>query len=400
MILTKILKKAKIGKGELYIALAGMVVLLWLHGYLLFFWDIIFPFHPATDIYFYSFTWNQGVFNGVPNTTNEWLSYFVVIYILHDILGLTMPLSQLVLFYCLFTLSGITMYRLIKFLSNENYNATFSLPSLAGALIYMFNFYADAFLVGGFFESWFIYSLLPLIIILFLSGIRKSVKNETYWNTILYLVLLFEIVSVSFWEEPYLVWTTFIIFVFILGYVLQNSDKKNKRNYVSIVKFLLISIFAIIITGLWYIYTYVQTLTGSLKSVSPAGAGGTLVAYHILIDSLTSVGQEPLIKAINVIAIYPIYSPPPGGLFVWQNVYLFVLSPLNILFIASAIIFLFAVFFPLVKRGPSKNKMINNKLLYGSIFILIFFGLQGIKQTDRRSAKQTVRRGAENILDI
>jgi len=378
--LTKILKYAKIGKGELYIALAGMVVLLWLHGDLLFFWDTIFPFHPLTDIYFYSFTWNQAIFYGIPSksTTNEWLSYFVFIYVLHDILGLTMPLSQLVLFYSLFTLSGITMYRLIKFLSNENYNATFSLPALSGALVYMFNFYMDYFILFDFFESWFIYSLLPLIIILFLSGIRKSVRNESYWKDIIYLVLLFEVVSVSFWEVPYLLWTIFIIFIFIIGYFLQNNDKKNGMNYVSIAKFLLISSFAIIITGLWYIYTYFQTLAGNLRSVSPSVSPVGSAVYHILINSLTSVGQGPIVKALRVIAIYPTYSPPPGDLLVWQNLYLFTLSPLNIIFIATAIIFLFAVFFPLFQRGLSKNKIINNKLLYASIFILIFFGLQGI----------------------
>lgn len=378
MIPTKILTKFRIGRGEFYIIIAGMVVLLWLHGNLLFFWDVILPFHPTSDIYFYSFTWNQAIFNGLPNTPNEWLSYFAVIYILHDAIGFPLQLSQFALFYSLFTLSGITMYRLIKFLTNEIHDSTFSLHALAGALVYMFNFYADAFLLSGFFESWFIYSLLPLIILIFLGGIGKSTKKEIYWKEIICLIVLFEVTSVSFWEEPYLIWTIFIIFVFILSYVLQNRNRNNESNYVYIAKFLIISVSAIIITGLWYIYTYIHVLFGSLKSVSQSGTGGSLTSYYLLINSLTSVGSDPLMRLLYLVAVYPVHSPTPGPFFAWQNVYMLMPAPLNIILIGSGIIFLFTVFFPMTRRGNSKNKIINNKLLYGSIFILIFFGLQGI----------------------
>lgn len=378
MILTKMMRKFRIGRGELYIAIIGMVVLLWLHGDLLFFWDAILPFHPASDIYFYSFTWNQAIFNGIPNAANEWLGYFLVMYFLHDIFHLTLPLSQLTLFYSLFTFSGLTMYRLIKYLNVENYDANFSLPAFAGALIYMFNFYVDLFLLSDFFESWFLYSLLPLIILVILSGIRKSVKKEPYWIDILYLLILFQIVSVSFWEEPYLIWAIFIIFIFVFNYILQNRNSYNHVNYLAILKFSLLSFSMVIITGLWYIYIYIQTLIESLKSISPSGISGDLVAYHILINSLTTLGSEPFKRALYIIAIYPTYSPPPGGLFIWQSVYKIILSPLNLIFFISAIIFLFVIFFPLTQKNSSKNEIFRNKLLYGSIFILVFFGLQGI----------------------
>ena len=152
--------------------IAGLVVLLWLHGDLLFFWDTILPFHPASDIYFYSFTWNQAIFNGIVGQSNEWFSYFVVFYILHNLIHFSLPLSQFVLIYSLFSLSGITMYRLIKFLAHVNNNTNLFLPALAGALVYMFNFYTDIYLLSDFFESWFLYSLLPMIILVFYSGMR------------------------------------------------------------------------------------------------------------------------------------------------------------------------------------------------------------------------------------
>ena len=378
MIFKKYLAKIRMGRGELYIAIAGLVVFLWLHGGLLFFWDTILPFHPASDIYFYSFTWNQAIFNGVPGQTNEWLSYFVVFYILHSLIHFSLPLSQFVLFYSLFTLSGITMYRLIKFLALENNNANLFLPALSGALVYMFNFYVAAFLLSDFFESWFLYSLLPLIILIFYSGIRKSTNKEPYWSDVLCLIVLFEAISVSFWEEPYLIWTIFILLFFILSYIFRNDFIREREKYISIVKFLFVSISSTIITGLWYIYLYVNNVFSSLGSVSPSGKSGNLAAYHVLVTSLTSTGPNPFMNALHLLAIYPTYSPAPGELAVWQNVYLLSLSPLNIVLFASAIVFLAAVFFPLIQRGLSKNKIFNNKLLYGLIFILLFFGFQGI----------------------
>ena len=374
----KNLLKIRMGWGELSIVIAGLVVLLWLHGGLLFFWDTILPFHPATDIYFYSFTWNQAVFNGVPSEANEWLSYFAIFYILHDLIHFSLPLSQFVLFYSLFTFSGITMYRLIKFLALENNNANLFLPALSGALVYMFNFYVAGFLLSDFFESWFLYSLLPLIILIFYSGIRKSANKEPYWSDILCLILLFEVISVSFWEEPYLIWTIFILVFFVLSYIFRNGLIQEREKYISVVKFLFVSILSIIITGLWYIYLYINNVFSNLGSISPSGKHGDLAAYHILVTSLTSAVPDPFTKALQLLAIYPTYSTPPGGIYVWQNVYLLVLSPLNIVLFVSAIVFLAAVFFPLAQRGLSKNKIFNNKLLYGLIFILVFFGLQGI----------------------
>ena len=378
MIFKKYLPKISIGWGELYIAIAGLVVLLWLHGGLLFFWDTILPFHPATDIYFYSFMWNQAIFNGVPSQANEWLSYFVVFYILHSLFRFSLPLSQFVLFYSLFMLSGITMYRLIKFLALENNNANFFLPALAGALVYMFNFYTYAYLLSDFFESWFLYSLLPLIILIFYSGMRKSVNRETYWLDILCLIVLFEVISVSFWEEPYLIWAVFILFLFILSYIFSAGFMQKREKFISVIKFLFLSISSIIITGLWYIYPYLNNVFSSLEGISSSGKGGTLTAYQILVISLTSTGADPFTKALQLLAIYPTYTPAPGELAVWQNAYLLVLSPLNIVLFVSAVVFLIAVFFPLTQRGLSKNRILNNKLLYGLIFILVFFGLQGI----------------------
>ena len=333
MMLKRKFARLKLGKGELLLLLLGVVTFFWLHGDLLFFWDTIIPFQPASDIHLYLFTWNQGISAGVPNIANEWLSYFLSFYILHTILGLTIPLSQAILIYLLFVFSGITMYRLIKFLINENYSSIFSLPSFIGALIYMFNFYVAYYLLSDFYESWFIYSLLPLIILIFLLGIKKSIEKRTYWQEILYLVLLFGIVSVSFWEPPYLIWAIFLMAIFSYNSFLTNKNKIDKKSWLLILRFFAISIFLIIITGLWYIYTYIYTTFSNYSQVSSSGV--SQVSYNNLLSSFLSSGNTPFLRLLNIVAIYPQIAPIPNNLYEWQNFYFFI----DFIFILSVFAF-------------------------------------------------------------
>lgn len=378
---------SKIGSGELYLVLLGLIVLVWLHGNILFFWDTIFPFHPGSDLFYYSFTWNQGLNIGMPSPPNEFASYFFVMYILHDIFNLNYPTAQFILIYTLFTLSGITMYHLIKFLLNDNYDAKFSIPAFTGSLIYMFNFYVAYYLLMDFYESWFIYSFLPLIIIIILSGVKKSLIKKSYIPNIFYLVLLFQLISVSFWEAPYMVWTIMIIMIFILNFFINNKNKIAVKNRFSCIKFFIITVIAIFFSSLWWIYTYLWFLHINFSEMSSHGSAST--SYNILINSFLYSGNYPYLRLLNIIAVYPQIVPIPNNMYIWQNVY--ILSIHNFIFIICAILFLVAIFLPMFQIEKSKNKIINNKLLYGTIIFLLFFGLQGLNPINQWLVKVLIK---------
>jgi hypothetical protein len=378
---------SKIGIGELLLLIIGCVVLVWLHGGILFFWDTILPFHPESDIYYYSFTWDQGFNNGAPLPPNEFASYFFIFYIFHNIFNLNFFLSQFVLIYILFTLSGITMYHLIKFLFNENYNAKFSMPAFAGSLVYMFNFYVAYYLLMDFFESWFLYSFLPLIIIIFLSGAKKSLIKKSYISNIFYLVLLFQLISVSFWEAPYLVWMLVIIMVFILNFFINNKEKIVGKNSLSLIKYFIITVVVIFFSSLWWIYTYIGFLYLDFSYVSMNGLAST--SYYILLNNFLYSGNNPYLRALNIIALYPQIVSAPNNMYIWQNVY--VLSVHNFIFIFSAFIFLVTIFLPMFQVGKSKNKIMNNKLLYITILLILFIGLQGINPINQWLVELLIR---------
>ncbi|MGC8726268.1 MAG: hypothetical protein ACP5RS_06825 [Thermoplasmata archaeon] len=267
------------------------------------------------------------------------------------------------------------MYHLIKFLYNENYNAKFSIPAFVGSLVYMFNFYVAYYLLMDFFESWFLYSFLPLIIIIFLSGAKKSLIKKSYISNIFYLVLLFQLISVSFWEAPYLVWMVVIIIVFILNFFINNKEKIIGKNRISFIKYLIITVVVLFFCDLWWIYTYLGFLYLDFSYISMHGSAST--TYYILLNNFLHYGNNPYLRLLNIIALYPqIVVGTPTNMYVWQNVY--ILSLHNSIFIICAFIFLGAIFLPMFQVGKSKNKIINNKLLYSTIFLILFFGLQGL----------------------
>jgi len=348
------------------ILLSGFVVFLWLDGKMLYFWDMWFPFNPPADIYYFSFTWNKLLAHGGPWTPNTMLMYWLWIYLFHNIFGLSIQVSQLTLVYILFTLSGLSMYCLITYLYKTFFRIKrSSLASLSGALVYMFNYYATYFLYSQIFPSWFLYSLLPLAIVVVLDGLKRSESGKVPIGNIIALVILFLFMSPGFWEPPYIVYTVFIFSVFFIAYLLDR--KPPIRN---IIKFLSLALLGIICTGLWWLYIFVHMTSVSISTISPGS-----YKYEVLRRALTTFsGNEPF-RLLNLIRIYPPYFPIPNNVYTWQEIYSGP-SPNLILLIAS-VIFTSVVFLPLINIRSISRKTSFYCIMYISVIFLLFFGAQG-----------------------
>ncbi|MGC8725541.1 MAG: hypothetical protein ACP5RS_03075 [Thermoplasmata archaeon] len=365
------------GYGELILFLVGLIVIGWLHGGILFFWDTVFPFHPAASIYYYFFTWNQLISNGQAGAPNEWGSYFFIFYILYS-LRLGLHVTQIILIYILFSFSGFSMYRLIKFLHNEH-SSKFSIVAFSGAMLYMFNFYVLSFLLFDFYESWFVYAFLPLAIIVFLKGLKGYVLKESYFKYIFYLVILVEIMSVGFWEPPYLLWTLFIFFVLTIDYFIKHFNLH--KNMLDLFKYLSIVLVIILITNLWWIYTFIWETMYVLNLLSFHGSGGGLTAYMILMNSYLNYPPNPFMKFLNILAFYPNVGPynSYNGYFTWAPIYLKYI----VFFVALSFIFIIAIFANLFENKIYRKEIIHHKTLYYSLLFLIFFALQGLNPANR-----------------
>lgn len=369
---------SNMGLGELIIFLVSFIIIVWLHGGTLFFWDTVIPFHPQSDLFYYSFTWNQLIGNGIRGIPNEWGSYFIVMYLLH-LIGLGINISQTILFYILFSFSGFSMYRLIKFLTNNRYTSKFSIAALSGALLYMFNFYFMNNLIVDFFESWFIYSFLPLAIILFLKGLEKYLLKEKYFSNIFYLVVLVQIMSVGFWEPPYLVWTIFIFCIFTINFFYKYFY--SYKNLLLMSKYILMVILIIFVTDLWWIYSYIVSSLYLINIISLKGPPGDAVAYKILLTSYLSYPSNPIKSLLEVIAFYPSvsHSALNVGYYPWGNTYL----NYNLFFSIISLVFLVAVYGNILEKKEHQKDILHHKILFYSLFFLIYFALQGLNPSNQ-----------------
>lgn len=294
-------------------------------------------------------------------------------------MGLGLHITQMVLVYILFSFSGFSMYRLIKFLHEKGYSSKFSIIAFSGAILYMFNFYVLSFLLFDFFESWFIYAFLPLAIIVFLKGMKNYILKQNYFKYIFYLVLLVEIMSVGFWEPPYLLWTLFLFLVLTIDYFFKHFNLH--ENMLALFKYILIVLLIIIVTNIWWIYSFILETTELVSIITPSGNAGFSTAYRILASSYLYYPSHPFSHFLNVVAFYPIVTPYSSynGYFLWAPVYL----NYSLFFIGISFVFMIAVFANIFEKKAYRKEIIHHKPLFYSLLFLIYFALQGLNPSNR-----------------
>jgi hypothetical protein len=355
---------------------SGLVAFEWLHGEILYFWDEWFPFKPPADIYYFSFAWQQLIGNGVPWTPNCRGLFFPSIYLLHNVLSLSLQASQLTLLYALFTCSGLSMYWLVAYLRRTyQLGKGLDFAPISAALVYMFNYYTAYFLLSQLWPSWFLYSLLPLSILVFLDGMKRSESDSIPILNVLALAILFQLMSAGFWQAPYLAYTLFLFFAFFIIYVRGNAvGKKQLKN---LAKFLAASSLAVIATGLWWLNFFIVSTTQSLALFTPGTLTQSIQPWMLgnLREVFTGSGTLPF-GLVNLIRIYPPLFNIPGNVYTWQTAYSG--SSPNLLLVLASLVFTFTVFVPLLLLRQAKlQTRALYAVMYSSIVLLLFFGAQG-----------------------
>lgn len=375
--LSKTMKYKRITEIAVILA-SGLVVFQWLHGEILYFWDQWFPFNPPADVYHFSFTWQQLIGNGVPWTPNCRGLFFPSIYLLHNVLSLSLQASQVAIMYILFTCSGLSMYWLVAYLRRTyQLGKALDFAPISAALVYMFNYYTALYLLSQLWPSWFLYSLLPLSLLVFLDGMKRSESGRVPILNVSALAILFQLMSAGFWQAPYLAYTLFLFFAFFIIYVRGNSvGKKQLKN---LAKFLATSSLAVITTGLWWLNTFIVSTAQSIALFTPGTSIQSTQPW--MLDLLRKIFTKPEIlpfHLVNLIRIYPPLWDVPGNVYTWQTAYS---GPYpNPLLVLASIIFTSTVFLPLLAfpfRGDKPRIGSLYAVMYSCIVLLLFFGAQG-----------------------
>ena len=353
------------------IFLLSFVTLIWLHGYVLFFWDEVLPVYPYYDITHLIYIWfpaNLGVLN---THADQMASYYILWFIFSMITFHSLFLTEQLIMFTVFMISGFSSYTLLNFIFSK-----FGMPvkhssfALIGAIFYMFNYF-DAFLFYEIQPYWISYSLLPLVIYFILYGFTKLNSNTNILKYSLLDSFLLEITfSFSFYIQPVII---YVILIIISYYLIFKSRIHLKNSRKSLYYILFILLFTLLLNFWWYdgfLNLVKVDSNGSSASVVISG-----VAHEFLYNGYK-------LKFWSVIALYPTLTPLKNN-----NDYPFIgmySSYASIFFIIS-ILFFIIILLPLINI-KSKYSLLNKRekiKLYILLFILLFFGIQGANPLNR-----------------
>jgi len=230
------------------ILLLGILSITWFRGqFLVNPGDTNFSFNPKNDLYRSLFVWDhQQELGRLDSMAAAKIFPYNLLLSVFTYLGFSIYLSQKILFYLIFTTSGLTAYFLIKyFLSSRSY---FRISALLGANFYMINTYLIQLRWGsGYLMGLFFYALFPFLVLMWFQGREtKKIKFSIY----LALGVFFALPSLN--NPAYI--TPFLV-ICVLDLLTQFFiNIRNKNELISLLKFVFstASIF-ILVLSFWLI---------------------------------------------------------------------------------------------------------------------------------------------------
>ena len=363
---------ACIGYDGGVILLLGLLAVVWLHGGVLFFWDEALPLSPGRDLYFSYFTWHQLDNFGYPQLPLPNLPYYAYFYVTSS-LGIGVSTSETLLVYLLFSSSGLGMLSLIRYLMPQPKTRVESLVPIAGACVYMVNFYVAMFLLSELWPSWLTYSLAPFAMLALLRGWKSSLKGPLDIVSLIEITFIVQLMSPGFQETPYFAWSLLLFIVVGVDWGIRYRRQVPKLGIQKWLRFPSAALLAVVVSGLWWEYSLVGSASFALDSVTTFGSNSHLLTA-IIAENTTS-NPHPFQYLLNILALYPFPSPTIGAnYYPWQGVYVNPGSPMVIV----GAIFATCVFLPLAVSKKSRFPILGSVALYATITVIVSFGLKSV----------------------
>ncbi|MEM3778695.1 MAG: hypothetical protein QW039_06950, partial [Fervidicoccaceae archaeon] len=258
----------------------GVPLLFWFKPeHLLYFWDESFPFNPWLDIrslfYTWSITWNFGR----TNSQIFLLPYYLSIGLLNIIFPLW--LSQMILWYILFSLSGCFMFISTRYFIKEI--DKYGLASLIAGLSYM---YSTFWIVNGLQNPLTIvifYVFFPLFILFFHNIIYPSQSYLSIFNrNHIFFVFIFFLSLPAFLSPEIGVLIIFMLLYFL--YFLY-SERNNIKKIIFGSLSVLILLILLLMIYLPFFYILLEFKAGFGSSISPGSSFVNTLHYWLTLNS-------------------------------------------------------------------------------------------------------------------
>jgi len=272
------------------------------------------------------------------------------------------PMTAEHLFYFLsFSLSGISMYFLIKDMSKGKSN---EYPALVAAIYYMFNFYW----ISGVFEDLIIptsLTFLPLVFLLYRRYLHNISEFRDVFSPYLFLtVLSLALIPGIFYQQSVAIYAFLLLYTVSSTLFFQNDWNKWKRYGFRIISFLVFVSVAFVTYAyfLWPTFLY-HDIIGSFS-----GASSFSMSY---VHDLTS--RATLFNVIRNIQPSSFFYPPfPFG----RSVIDLATSTSPLLALAISMPSFFAILYPTLFMRSNRGESITVLLI---LVVMIFFemGISG-----------------------
>ncbi len=323
----------------LIIGLIGLLSISWFRGeYLISAGDFSMPLDRLRSFTANFYVWDsRSLGSANPRvcalTFPVW-SYFAF----SEIIGLSLSVTEQILFYGVFTIGGLSMYYLTITLLR---NTTVKLKHLAGlisGIFYMLNPYVAITILPLRTTSFMIYALLPLILAIFVKGLNEK-KNVKFAIIAAFVMLL---ATSMFGDPSYVPLTLLPLLMYLIFYVLVNPTK---IAFFSALKFTAVFFLTWISLNLYWLIPDAYFSTHVLAYVTSSYS-----SMGVSFLSAVKLNSAPVIGAIRLLGYWGLNSGYRGdAYFIWASTYQ---TPLPII---VSFLLPFLVSIPLLMRPKDKH---------------------------------------------
>ena len=249
-------------------------------------------------------------------------------------IGASVIASEKILFYLLFTASGLSMYYLITVIFSRNEQKI--LIGLTAAILYMMNPFTLINIWGsGLTTIVFAYPLLPLSLALFIRGLNTKKFRYTFLLLIAWLIFSAAVANPAFALPIWIVLLSYLVFYVVL-------ERKNKINLFYSLKFCVILLAGWLLLNLFWILPLLPYLNETYSSAQLSGGYASIFIG-------TSVSTN-ILNSLRLQGFWTFYSSFLGNpYFLWASTYL-----TNPFFVAVSFALPILAFLPLLLKVKEK----------------------------------------------
>lgn len=295
-------------KPLVVIVVVGLVPLTWFKDALpISYYDGEVPIPPFYAIERYWHIWDAFSAPGMSNPRKIAVLPLVSFFYFSSKLGLPLYLAQAILIVALNIIAGVSIYAIFNYLSASPYKRT---GALFAALFYINNMFVNQIIWAfGLFIVYVFYTLLPLLIFLYIKGLRSG----RFWKYASLTVLVSLGISPIASDLPYLFPLFIIAFSYSIYSLLVNISK---ATFMQVIRFNALVVGLAALLHAWWWMPLGSELQGTYNFMS---ASRTFIDSNNLEALLRHSSASSFLHLFQTLGSAPLYqqTPTPFGIETW-----------------------------------------------------------------------------------